>query len=538
MNIQWRPLIRFWCIFASLAVMCAAPDAQVEELKAPASVPAQTQLPGRVQRGTTSPRAQPPATAQPAATKPVSRVPLLLRPDLVVSGFSVSRNAWKTEGMYATAPFWVTIRNAGNVQVPNPFYVTIQYATAGNPTWRGENDGNNCFRVTALLKPNQTYRFQGRLKVVSSLVSERMLKLRALADFTCLSEFPKPNGDVAESNESNNFSSEVILTGGYLPNLTSLKPEMCVKGSGDCCINGMSLGVQQGSHTVAVERGAQKTAVKIKSWADGQVHFTVPDGVEVGESQVYIAESGTLNKVSNALKLKVAETKTLEWNKLVTNWDLFKWAFSLRFHTWSGGSEYNNQSELVIFDTMKIDVPKVELKNWAGHYRFLFNDMKSKPSGIALSKSNCTPSQLRLNVVFESTGRELIGYYKVLGPAGQWRRAGAPDIQINNGRLSVLFSFYFYAGVLNYNANATFDASVRANNSAADALMDYFLSNWNDDVKTRIASGVRDGLMKPEIKTKIIDHLTGVIRQLLPLPKDRTIAGMEFTANAIKVTSY
>lgn len=82
------------------------------------------------------------------------------------------------------------------------------------------------------------------------------------------------------------------------------------------------------------------------------------------------------------------------------------------------------------------------------------------------------------------------------------------------------------------------DGSVRANNSAADALMDFFLSNWNDDVRARISSGVRDGLMKPGVKAKVLDHLAGVIRQLLPLPKDRTIVGMDFTANAVKVTSY
>jgi hypothetical protein len=369
-------------------------------------------------------------------------------------------------------------------------------------------------------------------------VSERTLKLRALADFTCLSEFPTQNGDVAESNESNNFSNEVMLTGSYLPNLTSLNPEMCVKGSGDCRINGMSLGALQGNHTVVVERGARKTAVIIKSWADSQVHFTVPDGAETGESQVYLADSGTLNKVSNALSFKVAETTSLEWNKVLTNWDLFKWAFSLRFHTWSGGSAYSNQSELAIFDTIPIDVPNVEINNSAGHYRFLFNDMKSAPSSIVLTKSNCTPSQLRLNVAFESDGTELIGYYKVLGPAGQWRRAGAPDIQINNGQLSVLFSLYFYAGALNYNASATFDASVHASNSAADALMDFFLSNWNDDVRARISSGVRDGLMKPDVKTKVINHLTGVIRQLLPLPKSRTIVKMDFTTDGLNVTSY
>jgi hypothetical protein len=532
------PFSRFFCAFAGFLVLGAALSALAAEHKAP--VVPKSRPAGKVQPGAAGPQAQPPTTAQPAVARPVmpADVLRLRRPDLVLTAFAVHQNDLRAEGMYAKAPFQVIVGNAGQAKVPNPFYVALQFSTAGNP-WQGENDGNNCFRVTALLDPNQTYRLTGTLKVLSSNLSDRTLKLRALADFTCLNEFPTPNGDIAESNESNNFSNEVSLTGGYLPGLSSVDPGICTKGSDDCVVNGQSLGSQQGDHTVVVERGAQKTAVTVKSWANAVVHFTVPDGAEVGESRVYIADSGTLSKVSNALTFTVAEMTTLPWSDLVRWWNENRTAFSLRLHTWAGGPEPNNQSQLnVLLMSVPVDVPNNEIHNWAGYYRFLMNDMNSAVGGIVLSKADCGPQQLRLNVAFESEGKELIGYYKVNGPAGTWRRSGAPDIEIDNGRLGILFFLYSTGGALNYTVTTTFTASVHASNSAADDLMNLFMSNWNDNVKAKLWSSVRDGLMKPEIKTQVIDSLMTAIRMKASLPASRTICKMEFTPDAIKITSY
>lgn len=504
--------------------------------------PAATGAPAR------GPQAKPQTTSRQVAPRAAAQAQQMLRrgPDLVLSGFAVT-GPLQAQGNYLTAPFQVTVRNAGTVKVPKPFYVTIQYADPVNPNWRGENNGDNCFQVTALLDPGQTYLLTARLKILGSGASNRTIKLRALADYDCGTDIPAPNGLVAESNENNNFSNEASISSGYLPGLTSVYPAVCVKGVDDGVVNGPTLGAEQDGHTVVVEGRSKKTAVTIKSWTNATVHFTVPDGAEVGPSWVYIAESGTLSRLSDPLSLTVAETRAEPWTDLLNSWALFSVLLSLRLHNWSGGSEPNNQSVLNIpstssssgIEAIAINLPKVEFKTSVGHYRFLVNDINSETSGgMVLTKQGCTANQVRLNIAFESAGTELIGYYKVLGPAGVWRRAGAPDIEIDNGRLGILFSFYTTGAALNYTVNPTFEASVHAHNSAADSLMDTFISNWNDNVKAAIGSSVHDALMTAEIKSRITQSLMDIIRKRLSLPDDRRITKIEFTNAAIKITSY
>ena len=494
------------------------------------------------------PQSKPQTTPRRIAPKTATQAQQMLRrgPDIVLSGFAVT-GTLQAQGNYLTATFQVNVRNAGAVKVPRAFSVTIQYADAVDPNWRGENNGDNCFPVTTLLDPGQTYLLTGWLKVLGSGASNRTIRLRALADYTCDTDIPSPNGVIAESNENNNFSNEVSLSSGYLPGLTSVSPAICVKGVDDCVVNGPTLGAEQNGHTVVVERDSKKTAVTIKSWTNAAVHFTIPIGAEVGTSWVYIAESGTLRRLSDPLTLTVAETKAMPWDDLLDSWGLFGALLSIRLHNWSGGSESDNQSVLNIpstssssgLEAIALNVPKVEFKTSVGHYRFLANDIKSETlGGAVLTKAGCTANQVRLDIAFEGAGTELIGYYKVLGPAGVWRRAGAPDIEIDNGRLGIVFSFYNTGGALNYTVSPAFEASVHASNSAADSLMDTFISNWNDNAKAAIASSVRDALMAADIKSRITQSLMDIIRKRLSLPENRTIRKIEFTNAAVKITSY
>ena len=493
-------------------------------------------------------QAKPQTTTRQVAPKTAAQAQqMLLRgPDIVLSGFTVT-GSLQAQGNYLTAPFQVTVRNAGTVKVPKPFYVTIQYADPVDKNWRGENNGDNCFQITVLLDPGQTYLLTGWLRVLGSGASNRTIKLRALADYACDTDIPPPNGLITESNETNNLSNEVSITNGYLPGLTSVFPAISVKGVDDCVVNGPTLGPEQDGHTVVVERGSKKTAVTIKSWTNAAVHFTIPDGAEVGTSWVYIAESGTLRRLSDPLALTVAETRAEPWSDLLNSWTLISALFSIRLHNWGGGSEPSNQSVLNIpstssssgLEAIAVDLPKVEFKTSVGHYRFLVNDINNeKFGGLVLTKEGCLANQVRLNVALESAGTELIGYYKVLGPAGVWRRAGAPDIEIDDGRLVILFSFYNTSGALNYTVSSTFEASVRASNSAADSLMDTFISNWNDNVKAAVGSSVHDALMTADIKSRITQSLMDIIRKRLSLPESRTIRKIEFTNAAIKITSY
>ena len=123
------------CILASLVLLGAATGASARE-----------------------PQAKPQTTTRRVSPKAAAQAQQRLRtgPDLVLSGFAVT-GTLQAQGNYLTASFQVTVRNVGAVKVPKPFSVTIQYADSVDPNWRGENNGDNCSPVTALLEPGQTY---------------------------------------------------------------------------------------------------------------------------------------------------------------------------------------------------------------------------------------------------------------------------------------------------------------------------------------------------------------------------------------------
>lgn len=83
-------------------------------------------------------------TQKPEPTKPVSTK--ILKPDIVLSGFTINWSAGQMQGMYYTAPFSVTVRNAGLLKTAVPFYVALQYSTQANPAFQGENTGDNCLK--------------------------------------------------------------------------------------------------------------------------------------------------------------------------------------------------------------------------------------------------------------------------------------------------------------------------------------------------------------------------------------------------------
>ncbi|HEY6062180.1 MAG TPA: hypothetical protein VIV35_01150 [Chitinophagaceae bacterium] len=132
-----------------------------------------------------------------------------IKPDIVLSDFNIDWSAGQLQSMYYTAPFSVKVRNAGLLKTPVPFYVALQYSTSSDPVFHGENTGDNCFKVTALLASNQVYLLGGILKIISSNMGDQTIKFRAIADFDCLNEFPVPNGKIDEALENNNFSNEV-----------------------------------------------------------------------------------------------------------------------------------------------------------------------------------------------------------------------------------------------------------------------------------------------------------------------------------------
>lgn len=462
--------------------------------------------------------------------------------DLVISDFNVDWNAGHIQSIYYTAPFSLNVRNIGLFKLPEMFHVALQYSTQNNPTFQGENSGDNCFVIPVLLSPNETYTLRGMLKVASGVLSEGTIKIRAIADFECLNEFPAPNGKISESNEDNNFSNEVEFTGRYLPNLEIVYPELCIKGVTECELHGSGLTSHNGNYTIVLEQNGMRIPVVANSWSSYLIKFSLPPEIKVGKCRVYIAEIGSLIKVSDIVEFNIGEVTSIPWADILSPLDLASLLFNLRLHTWSGTSTPANQSEFTFpnmdFTTSKmpIDIPNIQLETSVGHYRFMLNDMATAPSlGFVFNRTNCTRNQFRLNIHFESEGKEIVGYYKVLGPAGQWRREGAPDIHIDSGDLDNVFSLYDNNGTLNYSVDSKFSGKVDAANNVENWLMDTFISNWDSNIKSNISYNMKLALNSQLVKPVVLNALMGVIRNRLP--NGSSIVKIEFTNDALLITN-
>lgn len=470
------------------------------------------------------------------ATALSGKVVQFVSPDLTLTNFTINQNARQQVSNAFDFPFTVWIRNIGTGDVQNAYDLSFQTYSNG---WSGENQpGFNCIRINKLLKTGKSYQYSGTLRLLNYAISDQDLRIRAFVDSACSDEFPKAWGQVGESNENNNHSNEVTIMGDYHPNIGSITPNVCVRGSDQVImIGGMGFGSMQGTHTVVLRKGTSKIAANVTDWHNGVIYFKVPVGTAIGLNRVSIADATSLQKypTTNEVDLHVRDTKVLAWTNLIDVWDLFNEAFSIELNTHGGGSSYNNTSKLTLVRSTDINVPLIQF-NLAGlKYRFLVKDMNSKTGGIILTRQGCGPNQLKMEVSFESSGIELKGFNKALGPAGIWCDGCVADVHINNGKMTVTFNFSATNGNLNFGLNTDFNASVSASNAFADGLMNLFLGDWNQDVRDQINDGVKSGLQNSDNKNYILSELENLIRMLLGL-NGKQITDMEFENDGIHVT--
>jgi hypothetical protein len=459
-------------------------------------------------------------------------------PDLVLEGLTVNPEPVPSTDMYFHLRFRVTVKNVGQAPVDKPFSVAFQYYHPTQSSWQGENDKNNCFAVTETLAPGGRWVKAGYLRVLKPMLAGQSLRVRALADFACDMEFPPKNGLIAERDETNNASNEVVIpgTGLYQANLRGLSPSMALRGGDKVTLSGVSFGAQPGDHTVVIREGDNRVALAAQSWSEGVITFVVPASVKSGSYVIYIGDKTGLQPVSNLLSLKVLQTVEIPWDLIVEGWRVFGKDVSIRLHNWSGGPEPRNASWLAMPQKGRIDLEKVELSVATGHYRFLVNEFRS--ASVLLSKEGCGANQLRLEIPFESQGRELIGYFKALGPAGEWRRTGAPDVQVNNAKVSALLTFVPKDNTLDYTAAATFEADIRSSNPVWNAILNAFVSDWDRRVRRQVVEAVNTEFNSAGTKERLINELTGKIQGTLFGSSGRTIARFRFLSTAIEIAYY
>lgn len=470
-------------------------------------------------------------------------------PDLVIKNLNINADSSHLNGRMIHYPVSAEVQNIGAAPVNKPFYIAFERALDGQGPWRLDRTKSSALKVNKVIAKGQTVSVTGHLRLDTLEISDRTVHVRAVVDSADFEEFPPADGFIKEANENNNTSNVVILQARFIPMLTRINKNSALRGIDEVMITGSGFGSSTSDYTVVVANGGRKIAAEIKHWAKGGVVFKVPAGAETGPSKVYIGDRNTLGRKSDkSLDLLVLRRKELAWSNLIDGFNLlFSGAFSIRLHTWTGKAKYQNFSEMTIYGAKKarpVAVPLVQFKTKVGYYRFLVNDLKSlnyhaNELGFSMNRDACADNQVRLVIRFESEGNELIGYYKVLGPAGKWRRTGAPDIQVNDAEVMILFQFTDAGGgKLDYKAAATFSGSVHASGSTWDSILDFFMDGWDNKVKRKVSTSVRQAVNTRKTRESICTSLVGSVRTLLGIGSSNTIRGFGFTSNGIQVVYY
>jgi hypothetical protein len=470
------------------------------------------------------------------------KLPVVVRPDLVLENLSVDPSPASSDPTYSTYfrfRFQVMVKNVGSAPADKAFSVAFQYFHQGKSSWQGENDKNNCFSVTPLLQPNESHVLQGQLRVLKSMLSGQSVRVRALADFACNMEFPPRQGQIAELDENNNASNEITIPASslYRPHVGGVSPSLAERGVDRVTLSGRGFGAQAGDHILVIRKDDSRMAAVVQSWRDGVITFVAPASLEGGRYMVYIGDKTRLEPVSNMLNISVLETRAAPWAKVLEVWDIFKDSFSIRLHNWSGGPQEENESEMRLLRIEPLDVYKVELSTAIGSYRFLVNDLRSTTA--ALSKTGCNANQLRIDVPFESKDPEMIGYFKALGPAGAWRRTGAPDVEVDKAVVSVWLTFTPTGGSLNYFAHSAFEADIHTTNPAWKSIMNAFVGGWEQSVKNQVVSLINDRFNEGQTKAELLQSFMLMVRVATKtLSPQRDITRFKFTNSGIEVTFY
>lgn len=472
-------------------------------------------------------------------------------PDLVIENFEINLAQMQHLGLTTRYPMQASVKNIGSTKVAEPFYVSFEYIMGEQGPWVINRTESRAIKIDQEIGPDQEISVTGFVILTTADISDTPVQIRAVVDSAEFQEFPPAHGNILESNEYNNTSNSVQIPGFYWPVVTGISKTEAIKGTDVVMLYGMGLGSAKPGRTVVLVKDDNMIAAEVSQWSDGGVLFKVPEDTPTGHYQVYIGETGLsslLLRSDESESLLVLNRRELPWGKLVDGFNyVFTGYFSIRLHTWSGGSMYQNTSEMMVYghkDPVPIMVPLIQFKTSMGYYRFLVNDMNTlgfydEDLGFSLNRDLCADNQLRLVILFEDQGKEMIGYYKVLGPAGKWRRTGAPDVHVNDARIEILFQFVDAGqGNLDYQAAVIFSGDVHASGSGWDNILDLFMSGWNSDVKENVRSSVRQAVNMQETRQNICQSLIQSIRFLAGLKQENIIFAYDFTSEGILVTYH
>jgi hypothetical protein len=312
--------------------------------------------------------------------------------------------------------------------------------------------------------------------------------------------------------------------------LEALEPEHGAVGS-TVRLRGSNFGDRQGQSRVEIISGGETRTMAVTSWGNVRVEATVPNGVPVGQATIRVVKGG--KRATLARNFRVV--RSLAINNALVTLAFDSLGLSPSFLHLTDGA---NASSLTLSaglggpTTLNFTIPDWEanvpqgekiaqtillpLTGFPERARYYAHDLNT--NGVSASISG---GQFVLGVTFESAGPEIKGKIRWcdLGAFGacassSWKDGLAPDVQIDNARVTMRLTPGVSAGALTFpSGQVSFDADVQIGNDFANWIIPG-LRGYAADLKTAIADRVTSRLNTAAVRNAIAAAVMGRLRNL------------------------
>ena len=296
-------------------------------------------------------------------------------------------------------------------------------------------------------------------------------------------------------------------------------------------LSGSQFGDRQGQSRVEIISGGDTRTMAVTSWGNVRIDATVPNGVPTGQATIRVVKGG--RRATLARNFRVVRSLAIN-NALVTlAFDSLGLAPGF-LHLTDGA----NASSLTLsaglggpstltftIPDWEVNVPNGEkiaqtillpLTGFPERVKYYAHDLNTNGASASLSGG-----QFVLGVTFESAGSEIKGKVRWcdLGAFGacassSWRDSLAPDVQVDNARVTMRLTPGMAAGALTFpSGQVSFDADVQIGSDFANWVIPG-LRGYAADLKNAIADRVTTRLNTAAVRNAIAAAVMGRLRNL------------------------
>jgi hypothetical protein len=312
--------------------------------------------------------------------------------------------------------------------------------------------------------------------------------------------------------------------------LEAVSPERGAVGS-TVTLRGSQFGGQRGHSVVEIISGGQTRNMTPTSWGNTQIDATVPNGTPTGQATIRVVKGGRRPTLGRNFRV----VRTVAVNNALVSLAFGSLGLSPSFLHLTDGA---NASTLTLpaglggpatltftIPDWEANVPKGEKiaqtlllpgTGFPERIRYYVHDFNT--NGAAASVSG---GQLVIAVTFESGGAEIKGKVRWcdVGAFGacasaSWRDSLAPDIQIDNARVTMRLTPGMSAGALTFpSGQVSFDASVQIGSDFANWIVPG-LRGYAGQLKTAVGNGVSARLNTAGVRNAIAAAVMGRLSAL------------------------